>query len=198
MHEYFEVADNCLFQIIKEKHYQIQDAFASLGNLMDDVLVAFSHINAMRIISRDLQQKVRKDVVKVYLLRRKQRRRKEALEILNALHEMKNGMKTIEQCLDKVDVVVGLEIFLKLSEIFETKLSKIRVAMYDLLSVYHNRQLKKDFVKYKERLKGMFITQLEQVLTTIITSKFYIDHKAHDLVSADTLEYIVVLFRYKC
>jgi len=132
LHEYFEIADNCLIKIIKGKHAQIQDTFENLGNLGDDVIVIFSHINAMRIITKEMVERVRKNLIKIYLVRRKQRKRQNLISILSEIKFVKDNIVKLCSFYEKGKVSESIEIYNKIQIALETKLSKLKICSYFL------------------------------------------------------------------
>eukprot|EP00826_Nyctotherus_ovalis_P066051 TRINITY_DN9737_c0_g2_i2.p1 TRINITY_DN9737_c0_g2~~TRINITY_DN9737_c0_g2_i2.p1 ORF type:complete len:118 (-),score=27.29 TRINITY_DN9737_c0_g2_i2:40-393(-) len=89
--------------MINDKHEQIENAFEIMSKLNSKIDVVLTHLRSMRIISGDLQRDVKKIFMKMFLLRRKQRRRNEMLNVLNEIKKLKEGLDTIKDKLNKND-----------------------------------------------------------------------------------------------
>ncbi|MDR3549348.1 MAG: hypothetical protein P4M11_13975 [Candidatus Pacebacteria bacterium] len=130
MHEYLEIADNALIEIIKEKHEQVQQAFASLGALQDDVTVAFNHIAVMKLINRDLRAKVGRSLLRTAYLRRREERQRKVREVLRAISEVRSGMAAIDQGISEGRVEAALDTYTKTMGFINEKLNYVRIVRY--------------------------------------------------------------------
>ena len=127
MHEYFEIADNCLIRIITEKHEMMQDAFSSLGSIVDELEFSVSHIRKLRANSKEMERILKNSIMKLLILKRKKQRRLKMMRILSELKRLKDGMQEMKEYFGKDEIASALEVYQKLTALFEGNINRIKL-----------------------------------------------------------------------
>ena len=102
----------------------IQNAFVSLETISDQLTISIIHIGSMRIVVKGMQDKLKKSIMKLLFLRKKQQRKNIILNFLKELKKLRNGIKDIKTHFDRDEISPALEIYKDLSSMSFGKIIK--------------------------------------------------------------------------